>query len=297
MANPRRNPKAPGLAGLTDADRVAWLGGTVTIEELAGRLGVSKQAVSTEFRKRGWREGKTKGAGSPSVGDKAEEALTIPDELTLPQAVERVYVRTVLGVLDLLGREAMRLQEDPAAVVGPSSLKAMAVAVSTLREELSACGLLDLRQAEPAPTTLIIRTLTAAEEEAIQANAEAAYAAQHAAGADAGDDLTDEPPTVAGEKGQGHRTGPLRPENESPTHAGWLRGPLPTPERFREWLAFVGQQQGNITLRRILTDLGREAPGRAVTRDMLIERIVEVAKGDPRRLDNMCCDKTDSAGQ
>jgi hypothetical protein len=279
MANPRRNPGAPGLAGLTDADREAWLASTVTIEELAGRLGVSKQAVSTEFRKRGWRKVKAK-AMALSPAPHQDEARPGPDDLSLPQAIERAYVTTVVGVLDLL----CRLQHDRGSIVGPASLKAMAVAVSTLRTELSACGLLDLRQVEPAPTTLIIRTLTPEEETAIRADAEAAYAAQQAGGTGPDDEPTADRPIVNIEEASSHRTGLLRPENELPAHAGWLRGPLPTSERFREWLAFVGQQQGNITLRRILTDLGHEAPGLALTREQLIDRIVGTAGNDPGRL-------------
>lgn len=283
MGSVRRNAAAPGLAGLSDADRDAWVRGDLTQADIGMRLGVSKQAIAREFRRRGW----TKPA--PPLGKRAKRPqTTLPDSGrpsqpdatfdALSSLVEYNLNRSELLLLEITARELERVHADPTRIVGASALKAAAATLTALRASLGAAGF--LKTAASQPVELKVGVYTPEQETAIREEAERTSRDLAASV----DNAPTPQPKAEHVSESGHQDSPRGPQD---SHK-YISDPLPTPEGYRAWLGSLAARKGLRVLREIVRAIeGGELPSDREVHS-LIDRIVRITDGDPGRLQAFC---------
>jgi hypothetical protein len=286
----RRDASAPGLTALTIDDFESYARGEISLSALADRCGVSRQAVSERFRRLTWSKTGSSTTSLPAAGAAPPPApaaptaipadtIVIDDPAELRRVITREIDRVDLKLLQLVGR-SIDHWHDNGTMLGPTNLKALATALTTLRTNLGVAGLVQPPDDSEAVQELRVRTLTPEEEKEIRRQAEAGDVED-------GDELVLED----GRDDDEHEDEAVGlPENSVepnappavPARRGIITDPLPDASRFPAWLIWLAKHRGDRHLREIVAGLtgalptgdGADLPG----------KILALTGSDPRKL-------------
>jgi hypothetical protein len=168
----RRDPKLPGVGGITAADVEALNQGRTTLQTIADRVGCSKQAVSRRIKAMR-STGASATAAPPSSTSPTGPTITtpstgpaIPADAIMIDAMQ-LAVSANLGVLHCA--HGLLASGGP---LGPSAVKALSGAIASARAELTALGVLAPDDADTALSVLTVRTMSDTEHDQAKAAAE-----------------------------------------------------------------------------------------------------------------------------
>ena len=232
------------IGELTEADKAALAAGTVSMAELAARIGVSRAALSLHCKRKGIKHDLRPGAG---VRAKREEGARLLARLAAVQdQAERDKLLTGFrdGILLNLFDQASRIAADGG--LGPKALRDVAAAAAELEARLIALGLLPSEAEADKLPVLRIEVMSQAEAAEVQAQAEAETAALYgdARYTDVEDDDQESP--AAFDMGQAI--------NAAMPDQGTAE--VIDLEAARQRLAAVQARQGNAGLRALAVRLG-----------------------------------------
>jgi hypothetical protein len=151
----RRDPKLPGVGGITVADVEALDQGRTTLQTIADRVGCSKQAVSRRIKAM-----RSTGASLPAVAPiPTSTSPAIPADAIVIDAMQ-LAISANLGVLHCC--HSFLAGGGP---LGPSAIKALGSAIATARSELALLGVLVAPTDAEVSTEFRVRVMTDAEHE------------------------------------------------------------------------------------------------------------------------------------
>jgi len=287
-----------GLKALSLRHHRAWAAGSLSYQDIAAELGVTRQAVRQAFRRRGWdktnappdrseaappatqQPSNTSGAGAaaPQVLTPSVPASEGDGEDWLPEGVKDQYLKAAArGTLKaslLVIQEAYKGLERNAGNHGPTALSGYMRALGSAFQLTAAL----LHRPEEAAdlTQLQLLTMTPEDERAIKEAASRALAETF--GVDDGED----------DSGTESKAGPdaspscpaMPPRASTPIDAST---PLPGRTELRTWLLERGKTHGRRHLREIAEHVGLR-PALQDTEGYLVDSIMHAIEGDPERL-------------
>lgn len=288
-----------GLKALSLRHHRAWAAGSLSFQDIAAELGVTRQAVRQAFRRRGWdktnvppdtsesaqpaiqQPSKTSAAGrampqllTPSAPASAHEG---DGEDWLPEGVKDQYLKAAArGTLKaslLVIQEAYKGLERNAGNHGPTALSGYMRAIGSAFQLTTAL----LHRPEEAAdlTQLQLLTMTPEDERAIKEAASRALAETF--GLDDGEDL----PATESKAGPDELS-PCAATRPSPSPIDDTT-PLPGRAELRTWLLERAKTHGRRHLREIAEHIGLR-PALQDTDGYLIDSIMHAIEGDPQRL-------------
>lgn len=162
----RRQPGLPGLAGLAIEDFARWKRKEVTLDDLADRCGVSKQAVSKWMQKQSAdRVSNSQPSSKQNVGDSDDGQISVL-EFTEDEAT-RLAKSGAFAVL-LKAHNVVTKSVD----LGPSAIKAAGSAIGAAIDDLQRLGVIAYKVPSSEPTDLSIHMMTEDEEDKIRRSGE-----------------------------------------------------------------------------------------------------------------------------
>lgn len=270
MPNPRRDPTKLGVSGLTAAHLDALSAGHLTLDDLGRELGCSKQALSKAIKRR------TTPKPAPPVASPDPKDGLPPVDFSTPEAIKGLLDGASLKLLAALNREMTRIASDKDALLGPTAAKAAAQAISTIRADLIASGVLPTVESSGTAPIMKLQVMTEEEEREVRDAAEAELGTDHGRASE------DSLPGIAADKSENGtpKTIPtVAPETLSQSAPGlrtevraMLRGTT-SPDELRASLTDYGRASGANGLRAIAASFGLQA-SRQDSNHQLIDRIV-----------------------
>lgn len=270
VPNPRRDPTKPGVSGLSAVHLDALSAGHLTLDDLGRELGCSKQALSKAIKRR------TAPKPAPPVASPDPKDGLSTVDFSTPEAIKGMLDGASLALLAALNRDMTRIASDKDALLGPTAAKAAAQAISTIRADLIASGVLPTAESSGTAPIMKLQVMTEDEEREVRDAAEAELGTDHGRASE------DSPPGIAAHKSENgtpktvSTAAPEAPPQSAPGLRPEVRAMLrriTDPEEFRAVLSDYGKASGTRGLRSIAAALGIET-GRQDGHLLLLDRII-----------------------
>lgn len=277
-------------AAWTDADAARVLAGSATLNELAAERGVSRQAASQAFKRRGWAtRPAAAGTSHGTTPTPAPAPAPVQGRAPVPCLLDSQAgaVASAVAANALLHAIANAERLLVGGQVGPSGMKQLVGAIGDALDGLERLGLLDPDERDGEVPSLQIVEMTAERVEEIRSRVETLFGQEFDTDADA--DAEDPLP--------GHLGAPLdadRPPAGTEV-APALRGLLDPPQTHNADMLSAGArsvdlghlagrlerlaaQRGRIDLRRLAVELGVQT---AQATGEMISNILTAVRRDP----------------